>query len=140
VFSKPIFAAILACLLAMATPAAADLIYKPINPSFGGDSFNSSHLQGLAGSQNQFKEGSKSQASQSSSERFLQMLESRLYSSLATQVADAIFGESAQDHGTITFDDQTIEFTNADGKIDLIITDLNTGQITNISIPSLSSN
>jgi curli production assembly/transport component CsgF len=129
------------CLLAglLSTPAAADLIYKPINPSFGGEPFNSSHLQGLAGSQNQFKD-STTRKEQSSSERFLAMLQSRLYSSLASQVADAIFGENAQDSGTITFDDQTISFTNDGTQITLVITDLNTGQVTNIVIPTLVSN
>jgi curli production assembly/transport component CsgF len=129
------------CLLAglLSTPASADLIYKPINPSFGGEPFNSSHLQGLAGSQNQFKD-STTRKEQSSSERFLAMLQSRLYSSLASQVADAIFGENAQDSGTITFDDQTISFTNDGTQITLVITDLNTGQVTNIVIPTLVSN
>lgn len=121
-----------------ASPVAADLIYRPINPSFGGDPFNSSHLQGLAATQNQFKEDTK-RKEQTSSERFLNMLESRLYSALATQVADAIFGENAQDHGTITFDDQTISFTNDGTQITLVVTDLNTGQVTNIVIPALST-
>ena len=51
-----------------------------------------------------------SSSQQSNSERFLSMLQSRLYSSLASQVAEAIFGENAQPSGTITFDDQTISF------------------------------
>jgi curli production assembly/transport component CsgF len=54
-------------------------------------------------------------------------------------VADAIFGENAQDHGTITFDDQTISFTNDGEQITLVVTDLNTGQVTNIVIPALST-
>jgi len=122
--------------IALSTPAMADMVYKPINPSFGGDSFNSSHLQGLAGSQNQYKD-SASSAQMSNSERFLNMLESRLYSSLASQVAEAIFGENAQPNGTITFDDQTISFVNDGTQITLNVTDLNTGQITTISIPVL---
>jgi curli production assembly/transport component CsgF len=136
-FSKTFYACLLAVLFA--TPAGADLLYKPINPSFGGEPFNSSHLQGLAASQNHFKEDTK-RKEQSSSERFLSMLQSRLYSSLATQVADAIFGENAQDSGTITFDDQTITFSNDGTQITLIVTDLNTGQVTNIVIPALSAN
>ena len=119
-------------------PASADMIYKPINPSFGGDPFNSSHLQGLAASQNLFKPDSKS-STQSKSEQFLSMLESRLYSSLASQVSDAIFGENAQPHGTITFEDQTIVFNHTLTSIDLQITDLTTGKVTNISIPTLQN-
>lgn len=116
--------------------ASADIVYKPINPSFGGDPFNSSHLQGLAASQNEYKD-SGSQSAQSESERFVSMLQSRLYSSLASQVSDAIFGENAQQDGTITFDDQQISFTNTGSAINLVITDFGTGQVTNISIPTL---
>ncbi len=117
--------------------AAADLIYKPINPSFGGDPFNSNHLQGLAASQNQFKQSGSSSTTQSNTERFLSMLELRLYSALASQVADAIFGTNAQPSGTIVFDDQQVTFLNTGTEIDLTVTDFSTGKITNIVIPTL---
>ncbi len=133
---------VLACVIAFATccPASADLIYRPVNPSFGGDPFNSNHLQGLAASQKSFEEQSESSSTQSTSERFLNMLESRLYSSLASQVADAIFGEDAQPNGTIVFDDQQISFVNTGTEIRLTVTDFSTGKVTNIVIPSLTSN
>ena len=120
------------------SPASADLLYKPINPSFGGDAFNSNHLQGLATSQNEHKESSSSASSQTTTERFLAMLESRLYSSLASQVAEAIFGENAQPSGTLQFDDQQISFVNDGTAIRLTVTDFTTGQVTNIVIPSLN--
>lgn len=123
-----------------ATPTMADMVYKPISPSFGGDPFNSSHLQSLAGIENQFKPKEKSATAQSESERFIDMLQSRLYSSLASQVADAIFGENAQKSGTITFDDQQISFNNTGTSIELMITDLNTGQVTTIVVPTLVAN
>ena len=120
------------------SPASADLLYKPINPSFGGDAFNSNHLQGLATSQNEYKESKSSGSSQTTTERFLAMLESRLYSSLASQVAEAIFGENAQPSGTLQFDDQQISFVNDGTAIRLTVTDFTTGQVTNIVIPSLN--
>jgi curli production assembly/transport component CsgF len=118
--------------------AAADLIYKPINPSFGGDAFNSNHLQGLANSQNSFAQ-KKSSTTQSTTERFLSMLQSRLYSALASQVADAIFGDNAQPSGTLVFDDQQITFFNTGTEIQLTITDFGTGQVTNIVVPTLQT-
>ncbi len=120
-------------------PAAADMIYKPINPSFGGDPFNSNHLQGLATAQKSFKENDSS-TSQSPTERFLTMLQSRLYSSLASQVAEAIFGENAQQSGTIVFDDQQVAFLNTGTEIQLTVTDFTTGQVTNITVPTLVTN
>jgi curli production assembly/transport component CsgF len=125
-------------IICLFSPASADLLYKPINPSFGGDSFNSNHLQGLAASQNQHKEDSSSSESQTTTERFLSMLQSRLYSSLASQVAEAIFGEDAQPNGTLVFDDQQITFTNDGTSIHLTVTDFSTGQVTNIVIPTLN--
>ena len=130
-------AAFLSVIMGCSSPACADLLYKPINPSFGGDSFNSNHLQGLAASQNQHKESSSSE-SQTTTERFLSMLQSRLYSSLASQVAEAIFGEDAQPNGTLLFDDQQITFTNDGTSIHLTVTDFSTGQVTNIVIPTLN--
>lgn len=123
----------------LASPALADIVYKPINPSFGGEPFNSSHLQGLAGTQNPFKKEGGGSA-QSSSERFLSMLQSRLYSALASQVSEAIFGENAQPSGTIRFDDQEITFNNSGDSIELTITDFSTGEVTTIVIPNLVTN
>lgn len=134
----PLSRKVFACLAAFSfsTGAAADIVYKPFNPSFGGEQFNSSHLQQLAGTQNEFKD-TGTQTAQSESDRFVSMLQSRLYSSLASEVSDAIFGENAQQNGTITFDDQQVVFTNTGSSINLVITDFNTGQVTNISIPTL---
>lgn len=123
----------------LATPVLGDIVYKPINPSFGGEPFNSSHLQGLAGSQNVFKKEGGSSA-QSPSERFVSMLQSRLYSAFANQVSEAIFGENAQPNGTITFDDQQIVFVNSGNSIELTITDFTTGEVTTIVIPNLVTN
>lgn len=118
-------------------PAMADMVYKPINPSFGGDPFNSSHLNNLATAQNLHKPKTTT-TTQTASERFLSMLETRLYSSLASQVADAIFGDNAQQDGTVTFDDQQVHFVNTGTEIQLTITDFVSGQVTTISVPTLN--
>lgn len=123
--------------LCTAGSAQADLIYRPINPSFGGEPFNSNHLQGLAGSQNTFKPESKAKT-QSATDRFLSMLQSRLYSALAGQVADAIFGENAQPTGTIVFDDQQVSFNNNGVEIEITILNFSTGEVTNITVPTLT--
>jgi curli production assembly/transport component CsgF len=135
---KRAFSCAIVVFFATFAPAYADILYKPLNPSFGGDSFNSNHLQSLATSQNRFSE-SNSSSRQTSTERFLSMLESRLYSSLASQVSDAIFGEDAQPSGTIVFDDQQITFLNTGTEIQLTVTDFTSGQVTNIVIPTLAT-
>ncbi|MGF1622509.1 MAG: curli assembly protein CsgF [Rhodomicrobiaceae bacterium] len=124
------------CFAQVNTVIGSDLVYTPINPSFGGHYLNSTHLQSLATTQKQFKENSSAK-SQSDSERFISMLQSRLYSSLASQVSEAIFGENAQPNGTIVFDNQQITFVNTGTEINLTVTDFSTGQVTVIAIPTL---
>ncbi len=115
-----------------------DILFKPINPSFGGNSFNSSHLLATAEAQKKKEEKkATTRPTQSNSDRFIRLLESRLYSSLATAVSEAIFGDAAKPNGTIKFDDQEVSFVNAGGQITLTITDFSTGQVTNITVPTL---
>jgi curli production assembly/transport component CsgF len=122
--------------MTMCAPSEADILYRPVNPSFGGNPLNATHLHSSATAQKSFKEPQDS-STETSSERFLSMLQSRLYSSLASQVAEAIFGEDAQPAGTIVFDDQQISFVNTGTEIELIVTDFATGQVTRIVVPTL---
>jgi curli production assembly/transport component CsgF len=122
--------------------AASDLTYTPINPSFGGNSFNSAHLLGLANAQNEPKRKADEAAAQArtktNADRFVQVLQSRLYSSLAQQVSEAIFGEGSQPEGRIKFDDQEISWVNTGTEIQLLVTDASTGQVTEIVIPTIT--
>lgn len=116
---------------------AQELVYKPVNPSFGGDSFNSAHLLGIANAQNDYKDPNSPTTGNSQIDQFLRQLQSRLLSSLAAQVNDAIFGDNPQESGTITFGDQVITFVRLLDSVALTITDNTTGAITEISIPLL---
>lgn len=124
-----------AVLCLVATPVAAqDLTYTPINPSFGGNPFNSAHLLGVAGAQNDYKDPA-SLANQSQAAQFARQLQSRLLSALASQVTDAIFGDNPQESGRIVFGGQTIEFNRTLDAVQLTITD-ETGAVTEIEIPT----
>jgi curli production assembly/transport component CsgF len=85
--------------------AAQDMVYTPIDPTFGGNPFNSSHLLGIANAQNKFKDPD-SLSNSSQADIFARQLQSRLLSALSSQIVDAIFGDNAQDHGTINFGGQ----------------------------------
>lgn len=114
---------------------AQDLRYQPINPSFGGNPFNSAHLLGLANAQNDTKDpASKSTTSQA--DAFAQQLQSRLLSALSSQVVDAIFGENPQQHGTIAFGGQTIVFDRGLQDVTLTITNDATNEVTTIVVPT----
>lgn len=120
------------------TAHAQDLVYEPVNPSFGGNSFNSAHLIAIANAQNDYERPSTDSGTSSDLDRFIRSLQSRLLSSLSTQVANAIFGEDAQDSGVITFGDQTVSFVRTLEGIELTITDSD-GTVTVITIPTFQT-
>jgi len=121
---------------AVQAPAAAqDMVYEPVDPSFGGNPFNSSHLLGIANAQNDYKDPA-AQQSNSQADVFARQLQSRLLSALSSQIVDAIFGENPQESGTISFGGQTIEFVRSLTEVTLTITDDGTGEVTTIVIPT----
>jgi curli production assembly/transport component CsgF len=130
----------LACVAFVAVPlsampaAADDLTYSPVNPSFGGNPLNSSHLLGLANAQRTATArdartpGSGSgdpgtTPGQSDADLFVRQLQGRLLSALASQVTEAIFGAQPQDSGTVQFGDTTVTFERTLDSIRLTITD-----------------
>jgi len=122
-----------------------DLVYQPVNPSFGGDAFNSSHLLSIANidrpdpprRDSPFDTG----VEDSQADFFVRQLESRILSRLSADIVDAIFGPDAEPSGTFQFDDTTIFFeTLLDGTILIEITDLTDGGVTEIEIPSFIAN
>lgn len=118
---------------------AGELKYTPVNPSFGGNPFNSNHLLGIANAQNNHTGGSggSSRSGISNSDLFVRQLQSRLLSSLASEVNDAIFGDDPQESGTIQFGEQTITFERGIDAVRLTVFDASTGATTEIEIPSL---
>lgn len=119
-----------------ALPAQAqDIVYQPIDPSFGGNPFNSAHLLGIANAQNTYRDPA-SQQTGSQADIFARQLQSRLLSALSSQIVDAIFGENPQESGTISFGGQTIDFIRSLTEVTLRITDDGTGEVTTIVIPT----
>lgn len=119
-----------------AAPAAAqDITYQPIDPTFGGNPFNSAHLLGIANAQNDYKDPNATTNS-SQADIFARQLQSRLLSALSSQIVNAIFGENPQESGTISFGGQTINFVRSLTEVTLTITDDDTGEVTTIVIPT----
>ena len=120
----------------LATPAAAqDIVYRPIDPSFGGNPFNSAHLLGIANAQNDYRDPTTRQ-SNSQADIFARQLQSRLLSALSSQIVNAIFGENPQESGTISFGGQTINFVRSLTEVTMNISDDQTGEVTTIVIPT----
>jgi curli production assembly/transport component CsgF len=116
---------------------ASELVYAPTNPSFGGNPFNSSHLLGIASAQNKYKDPATTSSSDPAAQ-FVRTLQSRLLSALATQITDLIFGENAQDSGLIRFGDQEVSFVRGIDSVQLTISNLADGSVTDIIVPLLN--
>ncbi|MEM7498286.1 MAG: curli assembly protein CsgF [Pseudomonadota bacterium] len=130
-----------ACVLVTGVGATAqDIVYTPVNPSFGGNPFNSSHLLSIAeidrpdppesDAADPFDDGL------SQADLFVRQLESRILSRLSADITDAIFGPDAEPSGEFVFDDTTIAFnTLLDGTVLISIEDTASGGVTTIEVP-----
>lgn len=128
-------ASLVAAVFVFAVPAAAqDVVYRPVSPTFGGNPFNSNHVLGVANANNDNRDP-RAANSGSQADIFARQLQSRLLSALSSQIVDAIFGENAQEQGTITFGGQTIEFFRSLDEVTLIIRNDETGEETRIVVP-----
>lgn len=134
----------------LAAPVVAqDLVYKPINPSFGGNPLNSSHLMGTANAQREATArdarsrfgtpgtDGEPEPGSTNADLFVRQLEGRLLSALAGQVTNAIFGDDPQDSGTVIFGTTTVTFERTLESIKLVIVDTLDGTVTEIVVPQL---
>lgn len=112
-----------------------EIVFRPINPNFGGNPFNDGILLSTANAQNPY---TAPRAERDLTEQFVRSLQSRLFSSLATQVQEAIFGDNPQDSGTFTVGDQQVSFTRGLEVITLQISNLGDGSTTVVEVPVVS--
>lgn len=78
-----------AIVLCLASPAvASELRYAPLNPSFGGSPFNSSHFLSRASAQNTHE---RPTTTQSDAETFARTLQSAIVNQAAFSIANTIF-------------------------------------------------
>jgi curli production assembly/transport component CsgF len=124
------------CLSAASAAAASELLYTPVNPTFGGSPLNSTQLMSEAAAQKPSAPVKTSkQTQQSTAQQFIQMLQSQLYASLANSVANAITGQNAQEAGTIKLNSMQLTWNTANGQTSIVMTDFATGQVTEITVP-----
>ncbi|MHB0775013.1 curli assembly protein CsgF [Halomonas sp. WWR20] len=126
--------ACLLCLCVSGGVQAGELVYQPINPSFGGDPFNGSYLLGKAQAQDTHKDPSlEDYTSLTSTERLIQSLQSRLLADLVNGVED---GQT----GSFVSDDYSVIVDNSGGALSLEVTDLVSGDVTSIQVGGLNFN
>jgi len=136
---------LVAGLVASSSLFASELVYTPLNPSFGGSPLNGSFLLGKAQSQNKHKApiNNKTYA-----ERFQESLERAYINKLVREISDLAFGETCDaadpDCEPSIFDENS-KFTSGDHVIEVItssadtitvqVTNNVTGEVTIIEIP-----
>lgn len=113
------------------------LVYKPINPAFGGDTFNYQWLLSSAESQNKFKEEDTfGYEQQTELERFTETLNRQLLSSISQDLFQQEFGDDTLKEGTYVFGSLVVEITPTANGLSVNVLDTVTGDQTQIIIPN----
>ncbi|MCL7764383.1 curli assembly protein CsgF [Polaribacter sp. Z014] len=112
------------------------LSYKPINPAFGGETFNYQWLLSSANAQNSFKDPSiVKDKEEGSLAAFSETLNRQILSQLSSSLFKTQLGEKLQE-GNFTFGSLALEiYDSAEGLV-VNILDTDTGEQTQIIVPN----
>ncbi|MEM9102139.1 MAG: curli assembly protein CsgF [Pseudomonadota bacterium] len=120
---------------------ASELIYTPINPTFGGNPLNGSFLLGKAQSQNDHTEENDLLSSLNTSDplsRFQEDLERTILNNIAREISQRAFGGEEGDGEITSYNTEqyTIVVDTADStRVVVNITNNETGETTIIEVP-----
>jgi len=119
---------------------ASQIVYKPINPTFGGNPMNGSILMSKAQAQNKHKE---KRPEKSYADKFRESLERSIMNKLIRQITDYANGELDEDGNPVFVEDKL--FSSGDYIIEVLIsnpdvltiqlTNNETGEVTIIEVP-----
>ena len=113
------------------------LVYRPINPAFGGDTFNYNWLLSSAEAQNTFSEESTNQQT-SEIDEFTNNLNRQLLNQLSRSLFNEEFGgQDLNREGTFNFGSLFLEIFPSNEGLTIDILDTNTGEKTQVIIPFL---
>ncbi len=118
---------------------AQQLVYTPINPSFGGSSFNGSWLLALAQAENRFTASSYNNYyntyNSNSLNQFTQNLNNQILSQLSSKIIKSVFGEDNITKGHYELGNYIVDINPSNDGIHINILDNSTGDQTNIIVP-----
>jgi len=124
---------------------AGELVFEFLNPSFGGSAFYGSFLLQEAQAQNTLRPPAPSRPvykPPSFLEQFKSALERQIAYTLAHKLVQQIFGEVSEENqlqpGTYTVGDLEINIEYGAEGIELTLTDISTGETTQLVIPEFS--
>lgn len=112
------------------------LVYKPMNPNFGGDTFNYQMLLSSADAQNDFKETANSGFKQPTQlERFKENLNNQLLNKISNSLFDEQFGSNGISVGTYDFGTLSVDVYPSNLGLIVDILDIETGEQTQVIVP-----
>lgn len=116
------------------------LVYRPQNPAFGGDTFNYQWLLSSAEAQNSTRDPNDRSNDPFGFERdpleeFSETLNRQILSRLTRDIVDRQFGEDSIGEGSYDLGDYQIEINNSGSGLNITIVDVLSGATTNIEVP-----
>lgn len=128
--------ALAVCLFFASQISAQDLVYKPKNPAFGGDTFNYNWLLSSAQAQDLTTDSRKTAATQKSSvDAFASNLNNLLLSQISRQLISSQFGEDGLQDGQYTLGNFQVDVATTLEGLTITIFDQVQGESTQIVIP-----
>ncbi|MEM9820974.1 MAG: curli production assembly/transport component CsgF [Bacteroidota bacterium] len=121
-----------------ATVFSQDFVYKPVNPAFGGETFNYQWLLSGANAQNLLRSDDETTSAlnqRTTVDDFTESLNRQLLSQLSRQLITNQFGEEGLNDGTYTVGDFQIEVGSTIDGLSITILDTSLGERTEIVIP-----
>ncbi|SDX33125.1 curli production assembly/transport component CsgF [Hymenobacter psychrophilus] len=139
---KYLYCSVCALLLALISAPAAtaqDFIYEPINPNFGGNTFNYSSLLSAATAQDTFKDPDATQARpvEDPLANFAANLNRQILSQLTDRFISDQFGRGTVRAGNYSVGGYQIQVTPGSNGVVIVIADPSTGNQTTVTIPNL---
>jgi len=117
--------------------SAQEMVYTPVNPAFGGNTFNYQWLLSSANAQNTFEEKSDfSFGDESELDNFTESLNRQLLNKLTSDLFREQFGDDEIQPGTYMFGSLVLEISPTSGGLLINILDTETGDQTQIIIPN----
>jgi curli production assembly/transport component CsgF len=118
------------------TANAQALVYRPMNPNFGGDTFNYQQLLSSADAQNDFKEDDKNKFKQPTQlERFKENLNNQLLNKISNSLFEEQFGSNGVSEGTYNFGTLSVDVYPSNVGLIVDILDTETGEQTQVVVP-----
>ena len=133
-----LFSILFACIFSNVLTAQ-QLVYTPINPSFGGSSFNGSWQLALAQAENRFTANPYSNYynmyNSNSLNQFSQNLNNQILSQLSDKIIRSVFGEANLSKGHYEVGNYVVDIAPSTDGVHINIIDNSSGDQTNIIVP-----